>query len=1041
MSELGQYRNQKIIKEKCMKKFIDFLVRKQNLWRGLAAIFLAMLFLICLLTGVALENRQRINSFLNLPSSKLVDTGEQQPSDYFKSDYAADITHPKKEELDALRTATYNQAVSEMEEGAVLLKNKEESGKAALPLAKGAKVSLFGHASVNPLYKPRSGAPSLDSRKMDIKQSLEKVGFSVNSALYEKFQSATSKYGKRSDGHNEQKKQLCEPPKEFYDASVRATYEGYKDAAIVVLARGGGENRDDPMGLDHDDSALKVDVKGLSYLALQPNERDMLNEVKSAGFEKIIVVLNAPNPMELEWLEEFDIDACLWVAGAGSVGFVGMANILCGDANPSGRLIDTYAANSLSSPAVTNFGNFAYTNASEKLTKENGVTESTSLTSKYVVYAEGIYTGYKYYETRYEDVIMSQGNAESKVGSSDGGAWNYAKEIVYPFGYGMSYTTFSQELVSGKYDAGKKEFEFEVKVTNTGNVPGKSSVLLYAQTPYGKYERDNKVEKSAIQLVGFNKTEELAPKGQAGSSQTVTITVDKYLLASYDYTNAKGYILSQGDYYFAVGDDVHEALNNVLYSKGRRNLYDQNGDRYSSPSYNTVWKWSQAELDTNTYKYSQYNEGVRVTNQFADMDLNYWIDGGVTYLTRNDWEGTYPVTPTVITLTDDMVYQIAGHFYKKAEDAPHADDFTQGAKNNLSFINMRGVPYTDDETWNKFLDQLTLDDMLAITIDSFASPEIQNVNKPSNFNNDGPDGIRGKYKKYDEEGKAIEGIDGECMTYPNEVILAAAFNPRLLAERGRLLGEESMFASCPQLWSPGANLHRTPFGGRNFEYYSEDSMLNYLCLSIEVKAMQAKGVVASIKHFTGNNQETNRVGLATFSNEQAFRENDLRGFEGGFTKGGASGTMTAYNRIGLRAATLHTEMQENVLRGEWGFKGVIISDAIREPMHPVESLIGGNDMFCMSYNVDKVKSIRDEIEKGDGYLLNELREANKHYYYAYCNSNLANGLTSTMRVQTLTHWWEKLLYAMIGSFGVLSCCAVALYIVGLIGKSKQASAE
>ncbi len=364
----------------------------------------------------------------------------------------------------------------------------------------------------------------------------------------------------------------------------------------------------------------------------------------------------------------------------------------------------------------------------------------------------------------------------------------------------------------------------------------------------------------------------------------------------------------------------------------------------------------------------------------------------------------------------------------KPEDAPSVSDFTMGAKNGLTFANMRVIPYDDDETWNKFLDQLTLDDMIAILVDSFASPEIESVSKPFNYNNDGPDGIRGGFVKFNPDGSKREDIKGDTTCFTNEIVLASTFSYELLAERGRLLGEESLYASCPQLWSPGANLHRTPFGGRNFEYFSEDAMLSYLCLSVEVKAMQEKGVIASIKHFAGNDQETNRRGLSIFVNEQAFRQNDLKAFEGGFTIGGASGTMTSYSRIGMRSFTQSEALNTGILRDEWGFKGVVISDAVKSYMNAVESVVAGTDMFCMAYNENHVKPLREAIENGDGYLLMKLREANKHYYYAYCNSNLANGLSSTMKVVSVTNWWETALETAQTTLLVLTVISGICYV-------------
>ncbi len=987
-----------------MNKVTRLFAKSANIWRGLVTTFLVLTLIAFFLTQFAFANKKAINSFLGLSSSKSVETGDAVVANHFKSDFAADVKNPTAEEFAALKEASKQQAIKEMEEGAVLLKNDNN----ALPLAKGAKVSLFGHGSEQPMYKPFSGSPATWP-SVDVKTAMTDAEFEINQTLYNAYASARSSGsyggGTRSDDYAAGSWLLYEVSKDFYaQAGLRDTYANYNDAAIVFITRTGGEDRDCPTGRsEYDAPGFTVEDSSLSYLELQQNEKDMLNEVK-ANFEKIIVVLNTANPMELGWLDEYDVDACLWVGGYGHYGTIGMANILCGDVNPSGRLVDTYAYDSLSAPAMTNFGNFSYTNAGSMLTAQNGVTDGGNNTQHYVVYAEGIYIGYKYYETRYEDVILGRGDASSDIGSSTGDYWNYAEEVQFPFGYGLSYTDFSLELVSGSYNENNvgSEFTFEVKVTNTGNTAGRRSVQLYFQAPYEDYG----VEKSAIQLVGFGKTGELAPKGQQGDSETITITVDKYLLASYDYEVAEGYILDAGDYYFAVGDSVHDALNYVLKEKEATGMKNIDGGDFKADSLKKVWKWNQAELDTETYRYSRYGEKVEVTNRLHEVDLNYWIEDGVTYLSRSDWSGTYPTEPTQITLTAEMAREIGGNYYEELipEDAPSVSDFTQGAENGIPFVSMYGVDY-DDDIWEDFLDQLSIEEMLSVTVEYFQSSEVISVNKPFNYNNDGPDGIRGGFNIFDENGEKLPEISGECTMFVNEVVLASTYNYDLIRNRGNMMGEESMFATCPQMWSPGANLHRTPYNGRHFEYYSEDSNLAYLCTGVEVKAMRAKGVVTAIKHFVGNNQETNRRGLSTFSNEQAFRMNDMRAFEGAFTVGGANSTMTSYNRVGMRTLSQNDVMQEEILRGEWGFKGVIISDAVAGYMHPRESLIAGNDMWCMC-GEGHIDSVRQAIANGDGFMLQNLRRANKNYYYAYCNSNLTNGLSATTKIISIKNWWE-----------------------------------
>lgn len=1015
-----------------MNKFVRIFAKTANIWRGLAAIFLGLMLIMYFATQLAFDNRLAINSFLKLSSSGIIQKDDAEIASYYKSDYVKDVKNPTEAEFNAVKEASKQQAISEMEEGAVLLRNKND----ALPLAKGAKVSLFGHGSEDPLYKPYSGAPGY-TNCVNVYDAMKSAGFQINDTLYNAYANARSSGsyggGSRNDSIAHTEWYLHEVTKNFYDQpGMRDSYKNYNDAAVVFISRTAGEHSDCPTGRsEYDLPGITVDDPSKHYLELSENEKDMLNEVK-ANFDKIILVLNTANLLEIGWLDEYEIDAVLYTAGYGAYGSYGMANILCGDANPSGRLVDTWAYDFMSAPAMANFGAYTYTNANQMLTAENGVTDGIAETSHYVVYAEGIYIGYKYYETRYEDVILGRGGADSSVGSSTGDGWNYAEEVQFPFGYGLSYTDFSLELVSGSYDpeAVGEEFTFDVKVTNTGDKPGKRSVQLYMQAPYEDYG----VEKSAIQLVGFGKTGIIDP----GKDETITITVDKYLLASYDYEVAEGYILDAGDYYFAVGDSAHDALNYILNEKGEEGMVNHDGSDFAAGNLDKVWTWNLAELDDTTYRYSAASGGtVEVTNRLEEADINYWLPDTVTYLTRSDWNGTYPTEPTVITLTEEMAREIGNNFYDDIvpEDAPAVSDFKQGEQNGLSFVDMYGVDY-DDETWELLLNQLTVDDMLLLNLEHWGTSEIKSVNKPYNWNNDGPDGISGGFKLYNVDNQQISYINGECTMFCNEVVLAATYNPELIRNRGLMLGEESMLASCPQLWSPGANLHRTMFGGRNFEYYSEDANMNYLCAAIEVKAMREKGVVTAIKHFCGNNQETYRQGLSTFTNEQAFRQNDMRGFEGAFTLGGSNSTMTSFSRVGMRSFPHNGVMQNDILRGEWGFRGVVISDGLGGFMHQKEGLASGTDMWCLSqWNQPYFKQVvNDAIASGDGYMMQLLRQAAKNFLYAYANSNLTNGLSSDTEIITIKNWWEYTLEDVNTALIVLSVTFGVLFVGSVVTK-------
>lgn len=1032
-----------------MNKIVRIFAKTANIWRGLAALFLALMIVVAFLSQLAFANRETINSFLQLPSSEQIKLGDAEPANYYPSEFAKDVKHPTTEEFNALKEASKQHSIQEMEEGAVLLTNKDiGNGEKALPLNDGAKVTLFGYGSEYPLYKPASGSP--DTKPVDVITAMKDAGFEVNQTIYDAYRNARNSgsygSGNRPDWIGNLDWSIYEPEKAFYDqAGIRDSYKDYNDAAVVFITRTAGEHRDCPTGRDG------LDVPGLEdrfkrdYLELTQNEKDMLTEVNE-HFDRIILVLNTANIFQVGWLDEYNIDACLYTAGYGNFGSIGMANILAGKANPSGRTVDTWAYDFESAPAMTNFGNFSYVNADEQLQKGmNGITENMDMVEHYVVYAEGIYVGYKYYETRYEDTVLNQGGASSGVGATNGTGWVYEDEVQFPFGYGLSYTTFTQEIVEGKYDenAKGKEFTFTVNVHNDGNVAGKCSVPIYVQAPY----KDGGVEKSSALLVGFNKT----PIIQPGKTESITITVDKYLLASYDETAHNGnggYILDSGSYYFAVGDSVHDALNNILATKGAKGMVNVDGSAFNATA-NKVWKWELGNLDDTTYRYSA--DGEEIKNRFVGdyaIDINEWVSNSVKYLSRSDWANTYPVEPAKLTVTGEMAKVLSGYFYDESvpEDAPSFDSFTQGAENGISFVSMYGVDY-DDPIWEDFIDQLTIDEMISIIPENWGSVAVTSVNMPSFWNDDGPDGVNGGFKIFEtvegEDGetvnKQLDNINGECTLFPNETILACTFNPELITRRGELIGEETMFATCPQLWSPGANIHRTPYSGRNFEYYSECSNMSYLCASIEVKAMRDKGVVTAIKHCCGNDQETNRQGVATFAQESAFRMGSMRGFEGAFTVGKGNSTMTAFNRVGLVAFPHNKVMQEEIMRGEWGFRGVIISDMIAAHMHPSEGLISGNDMWCLAGLSGRTDQIKNELkaraDAKDGFFLENLRRSAKNFFYAYANSNITNGLSVDTVIRPVTNWWEYLLDDLNVALMVVSIVFAVLFVGSSVTKS------
>ncbi len=963
---------------------------KTGLWRGLTPI-LWMLFSLCIgCTLLLTEWAGQVDRVLGITHDTVSGaTGEI----VYKSDYAAadgSLTAAGKEEL-AEDLRAHN--VQTMEEGAVLLKND-----GALPLSEEIKnVTLLGRATADPVYRNTSGGPSFRPEDgVTLKSALESAGFSVNGTVYKAYE-ASDKYRDKVTGD------IGEEDPDFFTSEVLSSFSSYNDAAIVMLSRYSGEGND----------LLTEDADGISQLALHPDEKYVL-EIANKYFDTVILLVNSGNPLELGWLDEagYGVDAALWIGTPGQYGFEGVVNLLTGKANPSGGLIDTYATDSLSAAATRNFGDYTYANADSLGLKSVGLTD---VTNKYLVQAEGIYVGYKYYETRYEDAVLGRGNADSEAGvfASEGG-WNYAEEVAYPFGYGLSYTTFDFAITDFSSDGEEgSEFSVTVSVTNNGEVAGKTSVQIYVQAPYTDYDREHLVEKSSVVLVAFAKTGEIQP----GKSEEIEISIDKYLFASYDSTAHEGeggYILDDGNYYFATGNGAHDALNNILALKAETEglsveLYDHAGNAVQGNTA-AAQVWTLDNFDDTTYAESN---GVRVDNKLEEADLNYWIEDSVTYLTRRDWN-TFPKSYDTLNATQEMADVLTKdslgdgsyEMYEKPADAAGKDAYTQGAEVTVKFIQMRGVAYDDTEKWDEFLNQFTVAQLAAMTKDMSGISAIASVGFPGVVQTDGPDGAGG-------------------VQYVGESVAAATFNPEILSERGNMMAEEALCNGISAQWAPGANIHRTPFGGRNFEYYSECANMSYLCAAYQCAAMQEKGLITSIKHFCGNDQETNRKGVCTFMNEQGWRQGPLRGFEGAFTKGGSLSTMTSYSRYGLILTAECSAVNNDILRGEWGFKGFTITDA--GSGSALDDLIGGTDVNCMKdYTREIISGIN---KKDDGYLLGKLRNANRNIFYTLLRSNVVNGLSVDSVIEEGMSWWQYAVIAIDVAIGVLAAGCTALYVL------------
>ena len=660
-------------------------------------------------------------------------------------------------------------------EGAALLMNEND----ALPLAKGAAVSCFSTSSVNLVYGG-TGSGNIDASKADnLRTALEKVGFAVNDTLWSFYtEGPAAEYARAAGGMvSLASATVAEAPWSVYTDEVKNSVAEYGDAAIVVLSRVGGEGAD-------------LTYEGGNYLALDENEKEMMENLaamKEAGtVSKIIVLINSANALQVDFLKDniYDVDACLWIGDVGISGINAVAKILAGEINPSGSLVDTYCFDNYSAPAMKNFTPIQYEGYTEGLIPANA--------STYMIYQEGIYVGYKYYETRYEDYVMGTGNA---------GDYAYSDDVAFPFGYGLSYTDFAYSDLAVEYDAAADQFVLSVKVTNTGDsYTGKETVQVYVQSPYTDYDRENGVEKASVALCGFGKTELLAP----GASEVLTIRVDKRDIASYDAYGAGTYILDAGDYYLTVATDAHNAVNNILAAKGYT-AETTNGRMDAEGNAALTYTWNEAELDTATYATSA--NGTPIENQLSDADINLYegSDASVTYLTRSDWTGTFPQESVQLALTDTMVAQLQDVQYDPANYEAQTMP-ALGKDNGLKLYDMIGLEF-DDSKWQDLLDQMTFDEMVSLIGDAFHwTMPVKSIEAPGTRDENGPQGLTASLI-------ASDATQLDATAFTSEDVMAATFNVDLMSEIGRVIGNNCLEAGIACLYGPGNNIHRTPYGG------------------------------------------------------------------------------------------------------------------------------------------------------------------------------------------------------------------------------------
>ena len=969
------------------------------LWTVLTAVT-ALLLVVCIVaipvTGMFAP---AINAALGAATQKVVP--DPDATIYFWSNYDSE------EDLVAFEQQLCRDIESE---GAALLINRGNT----LPLAAGTKFTPFSQSSFDLLYGGTGSGQVSANDAISLKAALEEAfgEGTVNTEQWKFY--ATSGYKRvnaATTGGNQGQYRINEVPWEKYSDALKNTWADYGDVALVVLARSGGEGADLPSGLPE----LEEYMTGGDYLRLCKEELEMfenLQKLKEQGtFKKIVVLLNSSNALQLDFVDDYGIDAVMWIGDVGMTGIRGVADILAGKVNPSGRIVDTFLKDNHSSPAMQNFGAYKYTNGADydvATAQSNLDAGINKCNQDYVVYAEGIYVGYRYYETRYEDYVLNRGNA---------GNYNYDADVAFPFGYGLSYTDFeySNFSVQEKGDT----FEVSVDVKNVGSVNGKHTVQIYFQSPYTQYDIDNQVEKAAVELCGFDKK-----MINAGATEHFTITVNKEDLTSYDHMNAKTYILDAGDYYFTVGKNAHDAINNILAAKGA------DASRMSGAgNASLAAKWTLAQMDTTTYSVSS-KTGKPITNLFENADLNKYegVEGQtITYLTRNDWVGTFPTTVSLrITeqmWADGLTHEESGRAAivekMKALYWPNATMPAMGVSGNLT-AGMFAETAADDPSWEQLISQIPYSEMTSVIYDGFhLTQPVPSIGLPGTNDENGPQGFT----------KGLVG-GASAMAYTSEDVMAATFNLELIENMGKCIGEDFLHATDGSgtvfsgIYGPGANIHRTPYSGRNFEYYSEDGWLAGRVAAVEVAAIQDRGVYVFTKHFALNDQEEGRYGISTWSNEQAIRELYLEGFEGSVKDGGGMGVMSSFNRLGVVWSGSHHGLMTGILRDEWGMEGAAITDCSvsAKYMDYRMGVLAGQDLWD-GYRMGM--ATLDGLDN-DPAIVSAVQLAVKHIAYSITHSHAMNIGNAT--IIPITPWWQTAIYVATGVFAVLTAGSVFMLI-------------
>lgn len=1011
--------------------------------RGLAALMTCLMVLSIVGTGVANTYRGALDDTLGTESYVTIN---DDSAARFKTDYAT---------IEDMAAAARDIAIREGEEGTVVMKN--DNG--VLPLKANANVALFGLAAYN-VYGPKGGNEDAAS----LADALAGAGLNVNETLKDYYMTNiinmhTEMRANRWTGKEVPTTvydhmyvsapgdwttyQIAEvPPAEFEALGVPANWKEAiaKDSiGICVFARGAGEGNTYKPG-----SALNYagEATGEDPLKLSADELAVVEAAK-ATCSKVIVLLNTGNNMMIADIAEggsHEVDGICYIGCPNDYQTIGIANVLTGKVNATGALASAFVRDHQSIPAVQNVGGDYFAdyeivcrNDDPRYPgKEIGNIGTGSFGGAdtynggmYIVEAEGIYVGYKYYETRYFDAVMGQGNANSAAGATQGSAWNYGDEMLYTFGHGLSYLDYTQTIKSVTVDRSVNgNITAVVEVKNNSNQDGKFLTQLYVQQPYTDYDRTNLVEKSAVMFLNSAKVDVAA-----GKSKEVTITIPTKYLASYDANNAKTYILDAGDYYFTAAAGAHEAVNNILAAQGKTVA-----DGMDAAGKNAVVSWKLDQLDNTTFAIAN---NTTVTNVADDADLNYWLPGTVTYLTRQDWN-TFPINYNKLNLKiadspkkDQWIAEMRGETYT-ISDTGAAAEAVPGPKFTASEIGAEQLNNINDPYWDKLVHAITIDEAVGAVIHGGSrSDTLTNIDNPVVIQNEGPTGISAGYTD-EATGKTYK------FNVNSQTLLGCSFNPELAYQWGLVEGNSCLWVERYDLWGSGLTLNRTPYNGRNYEYISEDPMLTNVIGREVIQGCSDKGIINGPKHMGFNDQEHNRAGISAYMTEQKFRETDLRGFEGALSDAFGMGVMIAFNRIGATNASHHVGMIQKIVRGEWGFKGLISTDMMNNYLYfNAESMVMAGITQVADFAADNSHinlgeggvdavwpHISLETVSKDSNLVEQARENLKYQLYIFANSAILN--ISTQRVNT---WWDTALTVTTYASSILAVLFFLAWVV------------